>query len=266
MIFNFFDKIKTAYWDERQKEVSNEIGNSHDYLFDTFNEIEKNQKNWLYAELRNIAGTPDQRKLYYQGLQDMLSSQIGPSVVKTPQIEPRRGDWIQTYTGKKFYPLDPRPEDIDIRDIAHALSNQCRFGGHIKQFYSVAEHAVRVSKLLPQPLKLRGLLHDASEAYLMDIPSPFKYLPEMSTYRTFESAAQFIIYLRFNIYGPDPVEVRKADKIMLAVEARDLLAPLLPGWENWLEGVEYPKDEKITYCRTPKEAEAYFLDIFADLT
>src|SRR5271156_4912831 len=80
--------------------------------------------------------------------------------------------WIQTFTGKKFYPFNPKPQDIDIRDIAHALSNICRFTGHTKRFYSVAEHSRNVAKLVPAHMKLQALLHDASEAYLCDIARP----------------------------------------------------------------------------------------------
>ena len=77
----------------------------------------------------------------------------------------RIGSWLQTYTGKKFYPFDPREEEVDILDIAHALSQLCRFGGHTKEFYSVAEHCVLVSMCCPSEVKLLGLLHDAAEAY-----------------------------------------------------------------------------------------------------
>ena len=71
--------------------------------------------------------------------------------------------YIETVSGRKFYFLNPNPEDIDIEDIAHALSMQCRFTGHTKWFYSVAEHAIWVSYLVPVHLALEGLLHDASE-------------------------------------------------------------------------------------------------------
>ena len=82
----------------------------------------------------------------------------------------RNGSWLQTYTGIQFWPLDPRPEEIDIQDIAHALSLLCRFNGHCQRFYSVAEHSVHVSTILAPEFGLWGLLHDAAEAYLSDIP------------------------------------------------------------------------------------------------
>ena len=88
----------------------------------------------------------------------------------------RRTDmsWIQTYTGRKFFPLTDEPGEIDLRDIAHSLALQCRFNGHCRQFYSVAEHSVRVSHILPDEEAAWGLLHDAAEAYVSDLPRPLK--------------------------------------------------------------------------------------------
>jgi len=80
--------------------------------------------------------------------------------------------WITTYTGKRFHYLDPQPEEIDIVDIAHALSLTCRFGGHCKEFYSVAEHSIRVAEIVPKEFQLLALLHDAGEAYTGDVQSP----------------------------------------------------------------------------------------------
>jgi hypothetical protein len=86
----------------------------------------------------------------------------------------RRGDWMQTFTGRAFYPLDPRPEDIDPVDIAHALSLICRYGGHSSRFYSVAEHCVLMSHAVAPEHALWALLHDATEAYLGDMIRPLK--------------------------------------------------------------------------------------------
>ena len=102
--------------------------------------------------------------------------------------------WIQTYTGKKFWPLDPRPEDVDIVDIAHALSMQCRFGGHCLRFYSTAEHSVYVSHHCGSAA-LIGLLHDGSEAYLLDMLAPIKeYMPD---YKAAEKRCQAAVYRAF---------------------------------------------------------------------
>lgn len=158
----------------------------------------------------------------------------------------RRGGWIQTYTLRQFWPLDPRAEDVcidDIDDIAHALSMQCRFSGHIREFYSVADHSVRVS-LLAEQLMLDsgvspdaakyaarwGLLHDAAEAYLVDLPSPVKRTPEMTPYREAERQLIDVICQRFGLHVFEPISVKQADRTLLATEARDLFAGLHPEW------------------------------------
>jgi hypothetical protein len=94
------------------------------------------------------------------------------AVVK--EVSKTRGPYIVTYTGRRFHFLDPKIDEISIEDIAHALSNVCRFTGHTKRFYSVAEHSCLVSALCDN--RLEGLLHDASEAYMSDLSSPLKML------------------------------------------------------------------------------------------
>lgn len=73
----------------------------------------------------------------------------------------RIGDWIQTFTGRQFWPLDPQPDHIDIADIAHALAHDCRFGGHCRRFYSVAEHSVLLSRAVAPEFRLAALMHDS---------------------------------------------------------------------------------------------------------
>lgn len=142
----------------------------------------------------------------------------------------RKGDWITTFTGKLFYPLDPRPEEIDINDIIHALSNQCRFAGHCTKFYSVAQHSVMVSLSCDPVDALWGLLHDASEAYLVDVPSPLKRMPEFAAYREAEKQLMGIICDVFGLSHDEPPSVKFADKRMLATEARDLTVTQGRGW------------------------------------
>lgn len=142
----------------------------------------------------------------------------------------RRGDYITTYTGKRFYPLDARVEDVDITDIAHALSNQCRFAGHCNIFYSVAQHAILVSQMCRPEDALFGLLHDASEAFLCDVPTPLKRQPEFEPYRNAEKALMNIICDAFGLVHDEPVSVKEADKRMLATEARDLTFTAGRGW------------------------------------
>lgn len=138
--------------------------------------------------------------------------------------------WIRTASGLPIDPLAPTPDAIEIGDIAHALSHQCRFAGHVAVFYSVAQHCVHVATLLrdrgyPRRVQLAGLLHDASEAYLTDIPTPIKVrLPE---YKAAEDRLQAVIMEKFGLafeHGNEAVHraIKAADLTMLAMEARDL--------------------------------------------
>lgn len=133
--------------------------------------------------------------------------------------------WIQTYTGRAFWPLEPRERDIHIEDIAHALSNQCRFSGHCDTFYSVAEHSVHVATLVgrisTEPAQFEALLHDASEAYIVDIPKPIK--PLFAEYGPMEKQVQGCIERKFSLITEFSSIVKKADVMALAWEARDLM-------------------------------------------
>lgn len=130
--------------------------------------------------------------------------------------------WIQTYSGVRFYPLDPLAEEVNIVDIAHALSNNCRFAGHTAEHYSVAQHSVAVSKLVPPEDALWGLLHDAAEAYTGDLPRPIKrYIPQ---WKQIEERLLDAVAARFNLPLPVPASVWYFDNVLLAMEARDLFA------------------------------------------
>lgn len=129
-------------------------------------------------------------------------------------------NWIQTASGKKFYPLNPQPDDVCIEDIAHALSKMCRFNGHTREFYSVAQHSVLVSHLVSPQHRLAGLLHDATEAYLADITRPVKqYMPDFSAV---EDLLMECIATRFGIEMPLDPSVKAADIMALNSERRDL--------------------------------------------
>lgn len=168
--------------------------------------------------------------------------------------------FIETYTGKKFYFLDPHEEDICIEDIAHALSNKCRFAGHCRWFYSVAEHSLIVSLLVPDDLALAALLHDAAEAYLEDIPSPIK--PFFKEYKEFENRIMDVINKKWlsNINHNHP-EIKEADKIQLFSEARHLLPS-----KGSLFGDPPTKRGKVPKCLYPHLAEEAFMERFNDLT
>lgn len=168
----------------------------------------------------------------------------------------RVGGWIQTYSGGQMYPLDPRPGEIDIQDIAHALGNLCRFNGHVKRFYSVAEHSCHISDILPADLKLAGLLHDASEAYLCDLPRPIKRSEGFAEkYLEAEDRLMRTIAVYFGFEWPLPSAVHTADNSLLCTEAVQLMAPLHPEWRdrsNIVEGLLLP-------CWAPTHAGHQFL-------
>lgn len=163
--------------------------------------------------------------------------------------------WIVTYTGKKFYPLAPRVEDIDIFDIAHALSNICRFTGHVKQFYSVAQHSVLAARQAPVWLKLSMLLHDASEAYLCDVSRPVKHSPGMEGYRIAEARLQGLVSRRFDVFFDDPL-VHEIDNRMLMTERRDLMSSR----HAWSVGNQPPYDIVVKPW-SPRKAEREFLTL-----
>lgn len=140
------------------------------------------------------------------------------------------GSWICTYTGRQFWPLTPRAEDVDIEDIAHALSQQCRFSGHVRRFYSVAQHCVEVSKRCAPEDALWGLLHDAAEAYLTDLSRPVKHAPEMEPYRDAEDKIQRAVCERFGLDPVTPASVKAADTVELVTEASQLMNATPNDW------------------------------------
>jgi hypothetical protein len=176
-------------------------------------------------------------------LNDLMK--IKPIVEPAP---PLAGAWIQTATGGQFWPLDPQPEEVNLIDIAISLSNQCRFGGHIGRqisnfgpptpiHYSVAQHSVLVCQNVPHHLRAQALLHDAAEAYIVDVPRPIKKY--LVNYAVFEARLAACIGDRFGVElcELDPL-VTEADERALATEKRDLLAPPPAAWatnaEPWL--------------------------------
>lgn len=180
------------------------------------------------------------------------------------------GPWIETYTGKHFHILDPMPDEINIEDIAHSLSMQCRFTGHCAAFFSVAEHSVIVSLLVKPEHALAGLLHDASEAYLTDVARPVK--PELHNYRAIESVIMGAIFERFDLADTVAIweDIKEADTASLMTEAKYLMHSGGKDWgdePNSGEGVTgVVKKGKIPKCLQPIEAKAMFLSRFWELS
>ena len=169
------------------------------------------------------------------------------------------GPYLQTVSGRWVNPFDPDPAQFDAGDIARALANQCRFGGHSRVFYSVAQHCVIVSRVVEE----RGgdvedvfaaLMHDASEAYLGDMPHPLKHRSELgAAFRDAEARLEAAIRDRFEI-KPDVPEVKRVDRALLATERRAFSAE---AW-HWpeLEDVE-PLDLELTAWLPDKAADEF---------
>jgi uncharacterized protein len=154
----------------------------------------------------------------------------------------RGAAWIQTHSGRRFTPTNPHVDAIVIQDISHALSMQCRFSGHCKKFYSVAQHSVLVSYICDSQDALWGLMHDASEAYLVDVPRPLKRSGKFQAYIDFEEKMQEAICRRFGLPLQEPPSVKRADTLLLATEARDLMSPLHHDWEQPVEPLPFAID------------------------
>lgn len=172
--------------------------------------------------------------------------------------------WIQTRTGIAFPLLSAEPSDVHLQDIAHALSNLCRFTGHVTSFYSVAQHSVHVSHLVPPEYALAGLMHDATEAYLGDVSTPLKTL--LPTYTAIEHNLERVIAQAFGLPWPAPAAqrtaIRQADLVALATERRDLLLPG-PTWAPSLEAIR--PDPECIEPASPREAYALFVLRYHDI-
>ena len=144
------------------------------------------------------------------------------SALLTEQIN--TGGSLQTASGRQFAFVAPDVDQVSLEDIAHALSHVCRFGGHVRRHYSVAEHSVRVSRICPPDHALAGLLHDSAEAFIGDMPTPLKRLDECRGYVAVERRVEAVIARKFGLASAEMhAEVKRADGILLATEARDLL-------------------------------------------
>lgn len=161
--------------------------------------------------------------------------------------------------------MNPQPKDVHIEDIAHSLSLICRFGGHTKCFYSVAQHSVLVAQMIDPEYKLIGLLHDASEAYIGDIVSPLKAL--LNQYIDVEDRFNLAIGQRFGMSDAllnMPPEVKHADMRALRTEVRDVVGGELRPWECWGDGDIEPYDDVITPLSSD-DARELFLKEFATI-
>ena len=177
--------------------------------------------------------------------------------VHSPTVRRIVGPTILLQSGNYFDFMAPEDCTFTIEDIAHGLSNVCRFGGQCSRFYSVAQHSVHVAELLPPEHKLAGLLHDAAEALIGDVPKPLKdMLPD---YRALEKRIEAVVAERFGVSAQLPAAVKDADVQMLATEQNQLM----PDREGRsYAGGKHPRTRRLPTL-TPWEAKSWFLQDFA---
>lgn len=170
---------------------------------------------------------------------------------------------ILTFTGRKFHLLNPQPDEINIIDIAHALGMLCRFTGHTREFYSVAEHSVHVSHLVPPEDAFDALMHDSPEAYVADINRPLKHFtPIGPVYKAVENKVMLAISNKFGLRHEMPASVHEMDKHILYTE-KDQLLPHVPWSTKWADDTR--PAPAVLKCWGPKRAGREFLRRFYEL-
>lgn len=168
---------------------------------------------------------------------------------------------IETFTGMKFDILDPNPEHIHIIDIAHALSQLCRYNGHTMAYYSVAQHSVIVSNLAKPEDALTALMHDAAEAYIGDMAYPIKHM--FPLFKEIEDNIQTVIAAKFGFQHPMPQYLKEIDRNISGNEAESLMSSRGDWWNG---GEGYPKVPGLHIKSfLPEEAREMFLRRFEEL-
>lgn len=172
---------------------------------------------------------------------------------------------IRTHSGKLVDLTQILPSDILIGDIAHALANICRYGGHPEKFYSVAQHSLRVARKCPDEFALEGLLHDAAEAYIGDLVKPLKILlgePVAKLEREIEQA----IAIEFNLTFPWPACVKVADDELLRIEQINFWPGTVDSHTGQLRKLESLHSTEVITPYPPGEAKRMFVNAFEELT
>ena len=171
---------------------------------------------------------------------------------------------IQLYSGAFFDYNDPLSSQVGIDDIAWALAHVCRFAGHVSQFYSVAQHAVNVSYIVPKEFAFVALMHDTAEAFTNDIPTPLKFaIPE---FKELEERVERAMGEKFGFSFPLPAPVKYADLQMLKIE-KEAFKPHASGDWSVLNGVETNHVEHLVNLdlNHPGEAFSNFMYRFKEL-
>lgn len=218
---------------------------------------EEQRRSFVYGNTK-LANDNVTRELVDEVAREVVEQVDDPRLPPQPRI----GSFMQTYSGRAVFPMDLRPEDICIEDIAHSLSMQCRYNGHSLRFYSVAEHCVLIARHLRQKhsdaIALEGLLHDACEAYLTDVPRPVK--PFLGGYRQAEATAFEAVCERYGLETTLHDAVHDADARILHDERQQNMAPSEKEWG--LTGVRLGV---VLQFWPPERAKAEFLALFSEL-
>lgn len=200
-----------------------------------------------------------------------------PYVANEPSTRER--GWMQTYSGRRFYPLEPRAEDVELADVAHGLAMTCRYGGQCKSFYSVAEHCVLVSELVEMHARNAGhhedevrhlarlaLMHDSAEAYIGDMIRPLKHQAEMAEFRRAEVAIEVEIAEAFKLqWTPEAYEIiKRIDDRILIDEISQLMADPSAYLETPLLRELSPLGAQLQ-CLSPAEAQQAFMARWTEL-
>jgi hypothetical protein len=175
---------------------------------------------------------------------------------------------ITLTSGVHFSYTDPGKTFIPIEDIAHSLGNICRFAGHCRQYFSVAQHAWNCSYAVEPEFAFDALMHDTSEAFTNDLPSPLKRIfPE---FKKLETTIETAVAKMHGFTYPLPEAVHKIDRDMLALE-KEHLFPNTGAWE-WLEGCDISYLHSLVAVgelnmglMSPSQATALFLQRYEEL-
>lgn len=170
------------------------------------------------------------------------------------------GPTIALHSGAYFDFEDPESSEFTIDDIAHALSLICRFTGQCIQFYSVAEHSIHASHIVPPGYEMEALLHDAPEAFIGDISKPLKML--LPDYKVIEDRAEVAVLGRFGITPPLSQQTKLADLKMLRVEQVQAMG----NTDRWPLVAELQATGVTLEFWQPEEAKRRFLARFEELS
>lgn len=174
--------------------------------------------------------------------------------------------WISLLSGAKFNYNNPEESDVNIEDIAGALSNVCRFSGHLPRFYSVAQHLVNTSRIVPAGFSFTGLMHDTAEAFTNDLPTPLKWT--FPAFKTLETSIESAMAKKFGFEFPYPPEVKEADTIMLILEKLYVKEDksVWPNYEEWTAKRVKPYLDLVDLDSwQPRRAKREFLERFYEL-